>query len=148
MKSGDETNRRVALSTLMDLLHPSRSETEDSDSVFLLSRGPAHGDQVPSLRRASCSVDSLGDDLSQDSNDDELASSSSPVVDDEMRAEDPFLYYSSDKRRMEHLLDVELPHIADEEPTVRKTRISFEVDPMLSLMSSFPELFDELENEA
>ena len=61
---------------------------------------------------------------------------------DDDKATDPFLYFSSDKRRLEYLLGRELPHVpADgEKPEERKTRISFEVDPFYSLVTSFPEL--------
>ena len=56
---------------------------------------------------------------------------------------DPFLYFSSDKRRLEYLLGKELPHMLpadDTKPTERKTRISFELDPFFDLVTSFPEL--------
>mmetsp|Transcript_14181 Transcript_14181/g.26955 ORF Transcript_14181/g.26955 Transcript_14181/m.26955 type:complete len:84 (+) Transcript_14181:1-252(+) len=55
------------------------------------------------------------------------------------KEDDPFLFYSSDRRRMEHLLGKDLP-LPSEEPTIRKTRISFEVDPFFSIMESYPEL--------
>ena len=54
--------------------------------------------------------------------------------------DDPFLYFSSDKRRMEHLLGKELPSMPSEEPTRRKKRISFELDPSYALVTRFPEL--------
>ena len=58
------------------------------------------------------------------------------------KATDPFLYFSSDKRRLEYLLGRELPQVpADgEKPKERKTRISFEVDPLYSIVTSYPEL--------
>ena len=61
---------------------------------------------------------------------------------DDDKATDPFLYFTSDKRRLEYLLGRELPHVQadDEKPKERKTRISFEVDPFYSLVTSFPEL--------
>ena len=55
-------------------------------------------------------------------------------------AADPFLYFSSDKRRLEHLLGKELPAMPSMEPTERKKRISFEMDPFFLMISSFPEL--------
>ena len=45
------------------------------------------------------------------------------------RYADSFLYFSSDKRRLEHLLGKELPAMPSVEPTERKKRISFEMDP-------------------
>ena len=58
---------------------------------------------------------------------------------------DPFLYFSSDKRRLEYLLGKELPHMPadDTKPTERKTRISFELDPFFDLVTSFPELLGD-----
>lgn len=56
------------------------------------------------------------------------------------RYTDPFLYFSSDKRRLEHLLGKELPAMPSVEPTERKKRISFEMDPFFLMISSFPEL--------
>ena len=66
---------------------------------------------------------------------------------------DPFLYFSSDKRRLEYLLGKELPHMLpadDTKPTERKTRISFELDPFFDLVTSFPELLDNdaIDNES
>lgn len=59
---------------------------------------------------------------------------------------DRFLYFSSTKRRHEYLLGRELPHMKTHEPTTRKTRISFELDPTYCIISSYPELFEELES--
>jgi len=60
---------------------------------------------------------------------------------------DPFLYYSNDKQRLERLMGRELPHLStpdnEKKPAVRKTRISFELDPFYMLMTSFPEIFGE-----
>ena len=56
------------------------------------------------------------------------------------KVNDPFLYFSSDKRRMEYLLGKELPSMPSEEPTRRKKRISFELDPSYALVTRFPEL--------
>jgi len=58
------------------------------------------------------------------------------------KAEDPFMYYSSDKRRLESLLGRDLPQMAPEAITVRKTRISFELDPLFELINSYPDVFD------
>ena len=60
------------------------------------------------------------------------------------KAADPFLYFSSDKRRLEYLLGKEPPHMPSEDkPTERKTRISFELDPFFDLVTSFPELLGD-----
>ena len=61
------------------------------------------------------------------------------------KAADPFLYFSSDKRRLEYLLGKELPQMPsdDTKPTERKTRISFELDPFFDLVTSSPELLGD-----
>ena len=63
---------------------------------------------------------------------------------------DPFLYFSSDKRRLEYLLGKELPQMPsdDTKPTERKTRISFELDPFFDLVTSSPELLGAIGDEA
>ena len=60
-------------------------------------------------------------------------------------AYDPFLRFSSDKRRLEYLLGRALPSMpVDQEPIERKRRISFELDPLHDKLNSYPELlFDE-----
>ena len=60
---------------------------------------------------------------------------------------DRFLYFSSDKNRMEHLLGRELPDMPDVEPIVRKKSLSFELDPLYDMMNSFPELFADVETK-
>ena len=60
---------------------------------------------------------------------------------------DRFLFFSSDKNRMEHLLGRELPDMPDVEPIVRKKSLSFELDPLYDMMNSFPELFADVETK-
>ncbi len=75
---------------------------------------------------------------------------SSPISHRELhdiRKEDPFVYFSSDKRRLEHLLGTELPHLTPDEEVTRKTRISFELDPTFDLVNSFPDLMGECDDE-
>ena len=74
-----------------------------------------------------------------------LSPQAAPTPQDKVN--DPFLYFSSDKRRMEHLLGKELPSMPSEEPTRRKKRISFELNPFFLMMTSFPELFDDTDEE-
>mmetsp|Transcript_19387 Transcript_19387/g.29456 ORF Transcript_19387/g.29456 Transcript_19387/m.29456 type:complete len:182 (-) Transcript_19387:418-963(-) len=53
------------------------------------------------------------------------------------KEEDPFLYYSNDKIRLEYLLGKELfQMVPTEGPVKRKKRISFELDPFFSLVNS------------
>ena len=100
-------------------------------------------DEGRQMRRATQSTASLSD-LSLCSQPEMDAAAPLPPPD---KASDPFLYFSSDKRRMEHLLGKELPSMPSEEPTRRKTRISFELDPFHLMMTSFPELLDDLGEE-
>ena len=72
----------------------------------------------------------------------EPAATTTSADDTPSKADDPFLYYSSDKRRMEHLLGRALPG-HPEPPVQRKKRISFELDPFYDLTTSFPELVGE-----
>ena len=74
-----------------------------------------------------------------------LSPQAAPTPQDKVN--DPFLYFSSDKRRMEHLLGKELPSMPSEEPTRRKKRISFELNPFFLMMTSFPELIDDTDEE-
>ena len=55
---------------------------------------------------------------------------------------DAFLYFSSNKRRLNRLLGRELQQMSVDDPKERNTRISFELDHTYDLMSSFPELYD------
>ena len=110
---------------------------------------PLKDKQCPELKRASYSTaslsdESLSDDSSIDKLEDEPCSRPLQVQD---KANDPFLYYSSDKRRMEFLLGRELPEMPLEEPVKRKTRMSFELDPLHDMLNSFPDLFDDMDQE-
>ena len=67
---------------------------------------------------------------------------------DDIRKDDPFLYFSCDKRRLEYLLGTELPHMTPDEKVTRKTRISFELDPSFDLVNSFPELMGEFDDKS
>mmetsp|Transcript_20728 Transcript_20728/g.33671 ORF Transcript_20728/g.33671 Transcript_20728/m.33671 type:complete len:164 (-) Transcript_20728:197-688(-) len=87
--------------------------------------------QDPTKRRATDATESIWDEESQTSQDLEA-----------MREDDPFLYYSNDRRRMEHLLGKDLPHMSSDEPKKRKTRLSFELDPFFILVNSHPELME------
>jgi len=87
--------------------------------------------QDPIKRRATDATESIWDEESQTSQDLEA-----------MREDDPFLYYSNDRRRMEHLLGKDLPHMSSDEPKKRKTRLSFELDPFFILVNSHPELME------
>ena len=90
-------------------------------------------------RRITDSTTSLSDDSLLDDSERE------PLPEENI-AHDPFLHFSCDKRRLEHLLGVELPHMTpslDSSTTERKTRISFEVDPFYDLVTSYPELLGE-----
>ena len=93
------------------------------------------------MRRATESTASLSD-ASQPEAMDAAATPMSPQAapTPQDKVNDPFLYFSSDKRRMEHLLGKELPSMSAEEPTRRKKRISFELDPSYALVTRFPEL--------
>ena len=42
---------------------------------------------------------------------------------------------------MEFLLGRELPEMPLEEPVKRKTRMSFELDPLHNMLNSFPDMF-------
>ena len=128
----------------VDRTNQARRRTEDtmnqeSRSVTLEDK------QRPEMKRASYSTASLS------SLDDESLADASIGMNQEQnsrplrvqdRVNDPFLYYSSDKRRMETLLGTELPGMPLDEQVKRKTRISFELDPMYDMMTSFPDLFD------
>ena len=68
-----------------------------------------------------------------------------PTLSPGRRELDPFLYFSDDRKRLEHLLGRELPADvtpARDAPVERKTRLSFEVDPTWALVHSFPELLE------
>ena len=103
------------------------------------------------MRRATESTASLSDAslCSQPEAMDAAATPMSPQAapTPQDKVNDPFLYFSSDKRRMEHLLGKELPSMPSEEPTRRKKRISFELNPFFLMMTSFPELFDDTDEE-
>lgn len=90
-------------------------------------------------RRVSCSSEGEGPPAA--ANDDD--------ADRRLKEEDPFLYYSDDRRRLAHLLGRDHPRVVarpatpETTPTKRRTRLSFEVDPLLDLVGSYPELLDE-----
>mmetsp|Transcript_30742 Transcript_30742/g.56316 ORF Transcript_30742/g.56316 Transcript_30742/m.56316 type:complete len:165 (+) Transcript_30742:94-588(+) len=88
--------------------------------------------QDPTKRRATDATECMWDEESLIDSQDLQA----------MKEDDPFLYYSNDRRRMEHLLGKDLPHMSSDEPKKRKTRLSFELDPFFSLVNSHPELLD------
>ncbi len=75
-------------------------------------------------------VNSTGDDAV----DDESGNSIFRMLAQDDANEDLFLYFSSDKRRLEYLLGRELPHMPMDVPVKRKKRISFELDPFYDLL--------------
>ena len=61
------------------------------------------------------------------------------------KSEDAFLYYSNDEIRIKTLKleEVDVTSVNEEMSQQRKTRISFELDPMLILGDELEEMFDD-----
>ena len=94
------------------------------------------------LRRVSTNVEEedQGQDLEVDT-----SQAVPQETNNDLKARDYFLYFSSDKNRLEYLLGKDLPSMPQEDPKnlKRKKRISFELDPLFDMTESFPELYDE-----
>mmetsp|Transcript_42034 Transcript_42034/g.71868 ORF Transcript_42034/g.71868 Transcript_42034/m.71868 type:complete len:158 (-) Transcript_42034:111-584(-) len=153
----------TALSVIKILLHPECTEDNSAKTTLKYQSGEekvemsdlmCNGESIetvkgeePARRRMTSSTASLSDE-SQVSNFKLLESDSESLESiSHQKAEDPFFYFSSDKRRLEHLLGKELPHLTHEEPVKRKKRISFELDPLHDLSLTYPELFDGTSEE-
>ena len=61
------------------------------------------------------------------------------------KSEDAFLYYSNDEIRIKtlKLKEVDITSVSEDMSQQRKTRISFELDPMLILGDELEEMFDD-----
>ena len=116
------------------------SRTTDGRRIQTYRSVPLEDKQSPALNRSSAS---LSDESLPDSSIDlkHEEPSSTPLRVQGSKVDDPFLYFSSDKNRMEFLLSRELSEMPLEEPIKRKTRISFELDPLHDMVNSFPDLF-------
>ena len=115
------------LKLLMDDVHAAE-ERESVDSAFDQSL-------TTSYRRSDSKSPTL---MSQDST--SKTTVSTPPETEQEKASDPFLYFSNDERRLDYLLGREHSHTTLSEPIERKTRVSFELDPLFSLTQSYPEL--------
>ena len=129
-----------------------RKETTDGDEQRIDSlEATAKKQQGQALRRmteSTCGSSASLSDMDQNS-DAEMESTQAAKSEATKKADDPFLYFSSHKRRMEHLVGREMPHLSSEPVVRRRSRISFELDPFFDLMTTFPDLEGEwFEEEA
>ena len=122
------TDKRKVPSTELDLHHEPSSE-ESSKRHMVRRVSSVNEEEEDQGRDLDASHDSITQAVPQDNND--------------LKAKDPFLYFSCDKRRLEHLLGKDLPSMQDDPKKLkRKKRLSFEMDPFTLMTESFPELND------
>lgn len=137
--------------TSPEVLLPNSFSEDDDPKITSKDQEGTEGNSLPhdgaSQDKQNCLERRSKDSSTPLSNGDadvDSAALAPPSVPPVAKEADAFLYYSNDKIRLEHLLRKELPHIAAPEgPVKRKTRISFEVDPFFSMLTSYPELMDE-----
>ncbi len=125
------TDKRQVPSTDLDLHEPSSNESSKRRVLRRVSSYLSVNEEEDRDQDIEASYDSNTQVVPQGTNTD-------------LKARDPFLYFSSDKRRLEHLLGKDLPSMPQDDPKKlqKKTCLSFEMDPFTIMTESFPELYD------